>query len=450
MPYRRLLTLLVVLAAVALPAVILNVACIGNSCEDPGAAAAEVPFCSLPAELRADLTEGFREQRSPDVLAVPVRPVLRGWGDAGRGVEPAWPWTDDPPDGRVPIVLSGAGVTPGTAVPAGTSLTAIAPTVLDLLGAEWAFPGVHPGEPIALGHGGETPRLVLIVALKGVGSEELRAGPGAWPFLRSLLRGGAGTLEGDAGSLPLDPAATLTTIGTGATPADHGITGTLLRNDDRGGLLTRAWSDRAPLSVIATFADDLEAEGPFAGRARVGLVADDGTDRGLIGADWYAVGDTDLVRIARAGAAAEAADRILAEGFGSDDVPDVLGVVLRDRVGRIDRELRTIVDRAHVASGNRVLVVVAGTGSASTPRRGAESVPVDDVVRVANDAIPGTDDAIAGAQPGGLFLDQDVLAETGAGSGSVVQALLAMRDGQGNPVFADAFGGFAVQFGRFC
>jgi hypothetical protein len=67
---RRLLTLLVVLAAIGLPAGILQALCVGRSCEGEQGEPTRVPFCPLPATLRDLLASGYREGRSPDVLGV--------------------------------------------------------------------------------------------------------------------------------------------------------------------------------------------------------------------------------------------------------------------------------------------------------------------------------------------------------------------------------------------
>ena len=76
-------------------------------------------------------------------------------------------------------------------------------------------PGFRPtGSPTPA----DEPSLVVQVVWKGVGSADLEAHPHAWPFLRATIAGGGGTLEGTTGSLPLDPTATLTTIGTGGLP----------------------------------------------------------------------------------------------------------------------------------------------------------------------------------------------------------------------------------------
>ena len=175
--------------------------------------------------------------------------------------------------------------------------------------------------------------------------------------LRSLLHHGTGTLNGTTGSLPLDPVATLTTIGTGGLPLQHGITGSYVRNDD--GDVVRAWGDGAPLSVIATLPDDLDEK--TGQRAMIGLVATDETDRGLIGGNWYPNHDRDPVTVANGSGSVTAASEILAQGFGRDQIPDVLGVVLSgaDIDARIGWTRRP---RAPSIQGI-VLVVVAGTGA---------------------------------------------------------------------------------------
>src|SRR5918997_165446 len=97
---KRLWTLVLSAALVALPAVVLRGLCVGRSCERTARAQARVPFCSLPEGTRAALERGFRAGRSPDVLAV-ARVPLRG--------APAWPRADGA-GATVPVVFSGTGV----------------------------------------------------------------------------------------------------------------------------------------------------------------------------------------------------------------------------------------------------------------------------------------------------------------------------------------------------
>ena len=142
-------------------------------------------------------------------------------------------------------------------------------------------------------------------------------------------------LEGTTGSLPLDPTATLTTIGTGGLPAQHGITGTIIRGDD--GDVARAWGPDAPGSVIATLADDLDRDTDQ--RAMVAGVLSSRSDRGIIGDGWYVDRrDRDTVVVTRHPEPAVAG---LLDQVGADG--GVIGVVVRGDVDDMDRTTREIV-----------------------------------------------------------------------------------------------------------
>jgi hypothetical protein len=463
-PYRRrLLGLLVVAAVVGLPAGILRAACVGNSCDERAATNVRLPFCSLPDRVRQPIADGFRDGRSPDVLGVATSEGLRGTLDpdggarAGSGKTPAarwtpWPSTGDP-DLRVPIAFWGAGIRAGAPLPDGVGLRDVAPTLEGVLGIRRPHPGVRSGRAIDGVTTGEVPSLVLVVGLKLVGTADLEADPQAWPNLGRLLDEGAGTLLGSAGSLPLDPAATLTTLGTGALPSEHGITGRSVRGDD--GRVTRAWSRGAPLTIVAALGDDLDMLRDQ--RPRVGVVLEEPTDRGLIGGTWYVDADRDDVIRAATDRAPGAVARLLDDGYGADDVPDLLGVTLSGRVGRIDRALGAILRRAVAATDGGVAVVVAGTGTpgaeAEPSATGTPGGPDGGSVLALVDGIEGTLGAggvVAAAAAGGLFLDQDVLAEAGITNDRVVRAMLAARRPDGSRILADAFPGFAVSFARYC
>jgi hypothetical protein len=340
------------------------------------------------------------------------------------------------------MVFAGTGVTQGASVPDGTTLDRVAPTVSDILEFERAFPEVRSGTTIAGIADGERPRLVLLIAWKGVASTELESRPSDWPFLASLLEDGAGTLEAAAGSLPLDPAATLTTIGTGGLPSQHGITGSFVRNGE--GRVVQAYSPGAPVQIIATLADDLDHTTPS---TLVGLVADDQRDRGIVGGDWYP-GEDPVDSVIGASATAPLSVEVhLTTGYGADDVPDVIGVVLDGRIRSMDRWTREIVTEAERATSGSTLVVVAGTGSAETDRL---SVPDRGVVDAVEEAVPGDAPAVAATVPGGLFLDQAVLRDEQVTGQVAVDAMLAGTGPDGERMLADAFQGFAVSFARYC
>ncbi len=436
---RRLLVMLVVLAAIGIPAAVLTATCAGRSCDASGGENVRVPFCPLPSALKDGIANGFREGRSPDVLGVAAGTPV--YTDVG-GLRTPWPTTGPPTDPRVPMVFAGDGVTKGESVPNGTTLDRVAPTVSDILGFDRAFPEVRSGTPIAGIADGKRPRLVLLIAWKGVGSSDLESRPGDWPFLSSLLEDGAGTLEGAAGSLPLDAAATLTTIGTGGLPSQHGITGSFVRNSE--GRVVQAYGRGAPVQIIATLADDLDHATPS---TLVGLVADDERDRGIVGGDWYPGEDPVDSVIGDSATAPLSVQLHLTTGYGADDIPDVIGVVLDGRVRSMDRWTREIVTEAQRATSESTVVVVAGTGSAEASRL---AVPDDELVAAVEDAVPGSEPAIATTVPGGLFLDQAVLRREQVTGQVAVDAMLSATEPDGERMLSDAFQGFAVSFARYC
>jgi hypothetical protein len=329
-------------------------------------------------------------------------------------------------------------------VPEGTGIRDVAPTLASILGFRVPHPEVRSGKAVEGIAGGTPPRLILLVAWKGVGSLDLEATPDGWPSLRRLLDEGAGTLDGSVGSLPLDEAAILATLGTGGLPSEHGITGAILR-EGRG--VVRAGSRGASVSVIATLADDLDQQ--LGQRPRIGLVGTRVSDRGAIGGNWYLEGDRDdsLVHSEAAGARTEVAEGLLRSGYGSDRVPDLLVVAVEGSVARLDDALSHLIGAARRASGGSVTVAVVGTGSApaSTPHVPARTVAEDVERRVA-----GPENLIQGVAPGGLFLDQAVLQRTGLTSGDVLRVLRGLRNDDGSALLADAFPGVAVTLARYC
>lgn len=178
----------------------------------------------------------------------------------------------------------------------------------------------------------------------------------------------------------------------------------------------------------------------------IGLVATDPSDRGLIGGTWYPEHDADTVAVVPAGDETEAVRSLLARGFGADDVPDVLGVVL-GRGAAWDARLQEVVATAERASGGSLMIAVAGTGANGTD---PGDVPPVDVLAQVEDAVPGERPVVAASVPGGLFLDQQALLAESITGQTVVDALLRVTGPDGAPMMADAFQGFAVSFARYC
>jgi hypothetical protein len=432
---RRLTSLFVALALIGAPALVLRAFCVGKSCRQSDASAASVPFCPLPADVRTAVAAGFRAGRSPDVMAATgAAPVVE---PAALGGAP-WP-SAAAPDLRVPIAFIGPQVGRG-ALPDGTGLDQIAPTLAEALGFTRAHPEVRAGTSVGpLGTSSAVPPLVVEIAWAGVGSKDLGA---AWPRrTAALIRDdGAATLNGTTGSLPVDPAATLTTIGTGGLPFQHGITGSRIRTD--GGRVVAPWSDGAPESVISTLADDLRhADGPA---SRVGIVEGRATDRGLVGNGWY-LGATPGDATLAPRDPAPAVVRLLRRGYGSDDgAPDVLGVVLRGRTDTLDARTAAIVWAVrHARPGT--LIAIAGTGGAATV---APATTATEVARRV-DAATGPQ-IVSGSTAGGLFLDTAALDRANLTSDAVAKAMRALDGPGGTPQFDQVYPSFAVSFARYC
>jgi hypothetical protein len=444
-PVRRIVAALAFVALVGLPALVLRLACVGRACDQPATSEATAPFCGLPGPVRERLRLGFRDGRSPDVLAVTTGTAVVGGTGLGDA-RVAWPSVSpDAASRTVPLVFSGTGVATGASIPPGKGLEDVAPTIAEIIRLRRPHPGVRSGEAIAgVATGGRGPRLVLEVVLKGIGSRDLRDAPKSWPYLRSLSRRGASTLEARIPSLPLDPAAVATTLGTGGLPNEHGMTGTFVRNDR--GEVVRAWGRGTPFGVIATLGDHLDEL--LRRRPRIGVVGTAVSDRGLIGGNWYIDTDRDDVTLGsgRSDSQVSAALDLLATGYGVDGTPDLLAVVLQDSIGRMDRALQRLAQAAFEASDGSAALVVTATGSARTPAdRWVSSQRVE--TRVERDV---GRPVVEATTLGGMFLDQRLLAESGTTEDPVVQSLREMKAPQGGPLMADVFSGIAVTFAEYC
>jgi hypothetical protein len=324
--------------------------------------------------------------------------------------------------GSVGYSFIGRGVRSGRS-PAGVSLDQVAPTLEPLLGLHRPHPEVRAGRaiPDIVESGARTPLVVLIVE-KGIGT------PGVRPPFPDLPTG-VHTAEGRAttGSVPNDPIAVETTIGTGGLPSQHGITGAMIRNEN--GKVVRAFGPGSPQPVIATLGDDLDRT--TGGAAKIGLVSTALGDAGLTGDAWYGTGPVRDRTVSGGADPAGAVRGVLSRGWGEDATPDLLAVALDGPEGADGKALSSIMNEVFRAVPDAT-VVVSGTGSA----QGAEDATVP--------APAGTDTVVAG----GVFLDRSD--GTTISAQDVVAALKADRAPDGSPLFADAFASYAVRFGSYC
>jgi len=438
---RRLVIVLAVLLVVGTPAAALRASCAGASCRSSdAAAAAPVPFCSLPADLRALITAGTYDGRSPDVVGIAANTQVTTRVSSGTTV--TWPSTST--TGRsmeTPFLFLGKNIRTAELPAAG--LDQLAPTIADAIGLARPHPEVREGQVLdGVVRSGRHAPLVVVIVWKGVGGPDLTGAGTPWlDRWRSIPgattdteRGGVGVAGGlaTAGSLPLDPIAVEATIGSGGLPSQHGITGTWIRNER--GSVSRAFGRGSPQPVIATLGDDLDHA--THGRALIGLIGSDDGDVGLTGDHWYGTGPV-RDRTAHPGHdPAAVVHSFLDRGWGTNGTPDLLAVALDDRVGADDRDTSAIVsevlDRVPDAT-----VVVTGTGSLRTAA-GAATPP----------APAGTVRIPAGGVAGGYFLDRT--AGAAAAASTVVDAMHTQTGPDGGPLYADAFASYAVRFGRYC
>jgi hypothetical protein len=141
---------------------------------------------------------------------------------------------------RVPIVVWAPGLVEPQDRTERVTLADLAPTAARLIGFDDfaaadgdALPGIR--SPVAA-----PPRVVVTFVIDGGGWNVLRRWPDAWPNLARLMREGAAYSNAVSGSFPAVTAATHATIGTGAFPRTHGITGHNVRRDGRP---VKAWGE---------------------------------------------------------------------------------------------------------------------------------------------------------------------------------------------------------------
>lgn len=449
---RRAVAFFVVAALLGAPAAAMRVLCVGNSCDARAEASSNTPFCSLPRGVRTAIARGFYEGRSPDLMAVTgPSPVQGGSGFSDGEHLPLWPSAASTSSDRVPVVFSGRGVNEEGEVASGAGLEDVAPTLASIIDLRRPHPGVRSGEAISGVATGETPRLLLQVIWKGVGSKDLEAEPSEWPTLRALIDQGAGTLDGSVGSLPLDPAAALATIGTGGTPSQHGVVGTLARSGFDGRLVP-SWGRGFGVSVIATLGDHLDER--LRQEPEIGLVGTDVVDRGVVGGNWYLSGDKDVIRILPASTtpadqATEVVRLLEAARFGKDETPDLLAFVASgSSVQELDRALAVVIRAAERVSDGSAAISVAGTGSADEAP--GVSISAREIEQRVERGVTGRTRVVDATAPGGLFLDQEALARLKLSEDEILQELLDLRTADGRQLMADAFPAIAVSFGRYC
>ena len=130
---------------------------------------------------------------------------------------------------RIPLVVYAPGLVEPSDGQERVTLADIAPTIANLIG----FDGFEAVDGVALPRvprPAVPPKVVVTFVIDGGGWNLLQQWPDAWPNLKRLMAGGAAFRDAIVGSSPAVTACAHATIGTGAYPATHGITGHNIRD----------------------------------------------------------------------------------------------------------------------------------------------------------------------------------------------------------------------------
>lgn len=231
--------------------------------------------CSLSKEIILRTWRGYYQGRSEDVVMVPQYPNYSGTFDLVNHSGP-WDYLTN-----VPLVLYGPEhIQPTGRVEGPASITDVYPTAgalskVDLPPRDGRVlsEAIRPGAE-------HPPKLILTVVWDGVGRNVLEQWPHAWPTLARLEREGISFLDASVGSSPTITPAIHSSLGTGAFPRSHGVTGIYYQKPNRR--VTGAFKGRSTDDLrLTTFADEIDQA--YGNASKVGLVASRSWHMGMLG-----------------------------------------------------------------------------------------------------------------------------------------------------------------------
>ncbi len=252
--------------------------------------------CSLAPAWSIRLDRGLDSQRSPDVVTVPRTPNFYAGtptgGFVGTTHSGVWGYLQ-----RVPLVWYGPGfIRKQGLIEVGRDVTLadVAPTQASLLGEQ--LRARRDGRPLAgvtlpLQDRAGMPALIVTVVWDGGGWNVLDKWAGRWPFLRDLMREGSSVSGATVGSSPSVTPSIHATLGTGAYPRRHGITDVHIRT---GNHVEDSWRGGSPKNLRLTTLSDLH-DLRTANKAKIGMIAYRPWHLGMIGhGAWLTSGDRDI------------------------------------------------------------------------------------------------------------------------------------------------------------
>ena len=232
--------------------------------------------CNSPHRHIELIERGYYPGRSPDVTMTPKEPNLFAT-TTGTTHSGPWDYTQE-----IPIVLYGPGfIEPKGELKLDREVTIadVAPTVAELVGTP--FPEDRAGRAIteALVPDRSKPKLVVVIVWDGGGWNVLNEWPDAWPFLKSRMERGTTITNALVGSSPSVTPAVHASLGTGTFPNQHGLVDIWLR---RGEVTGDSFENLNPRNLIEPTLADLYDQ-TVGNEAEIAMVAAEGWHLGMIG-----------------------------------------------------------------------------------------------------------------------------------------------------------------------
>jgi hypothetical protein len=194
----------------------------------------EVMARDLGAEYMELVARAYHPDRSGDLQLLVAPYNSANYPQESRSLVPRDPRTSHASVWmyleRIPLVVYGAGIQPSGSDER-VSLADVAPTIAELVGFDGFLDLGREGRPLpGISRPAGRPEIVVTFVIDGGGWNVLQEYPDAWPNLRRLMQSGATFRNAIHGSFPAVTASAHATIGTGAFPRTHGITGHNIRD----------------------------------------------------------------------------------------------------------------------------------------------------------------------------------------------------------------------------
>ena len=236
--------------------------------------------CALPPEWRERIQRGQFPGHSGDISLLPRKPAYMASGAGGWSHSGPWEYLQ-----RVPLVFYGPGlIDGGIEVEREVTLADVAPTFAALVRGSVDSDGTRLTEVADISGkdlSRKSPAIVVAVVWDGGGWNTLEQWPNAWPNLARLMDDGISYTNATVGSSPSVTPSVHTTLGTGAFPATHGISGIPIKdeNGEVADAFLKGESGRFVQSVaFAERWDELNGN-----KAKVGMIGYEPWHLGMIG-----------------------------------------------------------------------------------------------------------------------------------------------------------------------